>query len=428
MGTVRIPGLVLTDHFFRVPLDHGRPEGEQIEVYAREVVAPGRDAEKLPWLLFLQGGPGLKAPRPESRSGWLKRALDEFRVLLLDQRGTGLSTPVSAQTLAQVGTAEEQAEYLTHFRADSIVQDAELIRRQLVGVEEPWSVLGQSYGGFCIAHYLSAAPEGLREVILTGGLPPLSRSIDEVYRATYRRVIEQNRRFFQRYPDDQERVRRIVDHLRSQLVSTPGGSLLSARRFQQIGQILGSWNGFERLHYLLEEALVRGARGQELSYSFLREVQNLDQFETQPIYAILHEPIYCECAASNWSAERVRGEFSEFDPDSGGPLMFTGEMIYPWMFDDYVQLRPLKVTAEILASYDAWPALYDLERLRENQVPCAATIYADDMYVERSFAENSASMIRGTRVWLTNEYDHGGLRKDGDKVLGRLLEMLRGEV
>jgi len=62
--TQRVPGLVLTDHTFRIPLDHARPEGEQIEVFAREVVAAGRDAAQLPWLVFYQGGPGFASPRP----------------------------------------------------------------------------------------------------------------------------------------------------------------------------------------------------------------------------------------------------------------------------------------------------------------------------------------------------------------------------
>jgi len=35
----RQPGTALTDHVFAVPLDHQRPDGEQIEVFAREVVA-----------------------------------------------------------------------------------------------------------------------------------------------------------------------------------------------------------------------------------------------------------------------------------------------------------------------------------------------------------------------------------------------------
>ena len=54
----------------------------------------------------------------------MKRALQDYRVLLLDQRGTG---PLDAGRPGCPGlTAEEQARYLTHFRADSIVRDAEL--------------------------------------------------------------------------------------------------------------------------------------------------------------------------------------------------------------------------------------------------------------------------------------------------------------
>ncbi len=83
------PGTFLTDHVFLVPLDHGRPDGDQIEVYAREVAAVGKADADLPWLLFLQGGPGVAAQRPVGREAWLDRALDDYRVLLLDQRGTG---------------------------------------------------------------------------------------------------------------------------------------------------------------------------------------------------------------------------------------------------------------------------------------------------------------------------------------------------
>ena len=75
------------------------------------------------------------------------------------------------QTLVRRGNAHAQVEYLKHFRADSIVRDAELIRRQLVGEGEPWSVLGQSYGGFCAVTYLSMHPQGMREAFIAGGLP-----------------------------------------------------------------------------------------------------------------------------------------------------------------------------------------------------------------------------------------------------------------
>ena len=93
-----IPGLVLREHRFTLPLDYANP-GATIEVFAREVIAPGKQEAKQPYLVFLQGGPGSGSPRPMGNSGWIKRALQDYRVLLLDQRGTSLSTPITAQTL-----------------------------------------------------------------------------------------------------------------------------------------------------------------------------------------------------------------------------------------------------------------------------------------------------------------------------------------
>jgi pimeloyl-ACP methyl ester carboxylesterase len=92
--SLRIPGLVLTDHVLTLPLDHDSPDAGSIEVFAREVAAP--DGLDRPFLVFLQGGPGQEAPRPTNRPGsppWLARALRDYRVLMLDQRGTGRSTP-----------------------------------------------------------------------------------------------------------------------------------------------------------------------------------------------------------------------------------------------------------------------------------------------------------------------------------------------
>jgi pimeloyl-ACP methyl ester carboxylesterase len=169
-------GLVLTEHEFSLPLDHDRPGGESITVFAREVADPG--GTDRPFLVFLQGGPGFEAPRPTrhpSSPGWLERALQDFRVLMLDQRGTGRSTPVGALPGL---TPAEQADHLKHFRADSIVRDAEAIRAEL-GVER-WSVLGQSFGGFSVMTYLSIAPEGLREAFVTGGLAPVGRHVDDI--------------------------------------------------------------------------------------------------------------------------------------------------------------------------------------------------------------------------------------------------------
>ena len=66
--------------------------------------------------------------------------------------------------------------------------------------------------------------------------------------------------------------------------------------------------------------------------------------------------------------------------------------------------------------------------LRANTVPVAAAVYLDDMYVESTYSQETAAFIRGVRAWVTNEYEHNALRADGERVLERLVGMVRGEV
>jgi hypothetical protein len=176
------------------------------------------------------------------------------------------------------------------------------------------------------------------------------------------------------------------------------------------------------VHYLLESAF-DSSNDSMLSYSFLRDVESQLHFNSNPIYALLHEAIYCQGRASNWSAARLVSEFDEFRKNSM-PIFFSGEMIYPWMFEEYTCLKPFKEVAELLASYSQWPSLYDGDRLKNNDVPCVGTIYCNDMYVARQLAEQTAAAIRGMKVWITNEYEHDGLRQDGEVLLDRLLQML----
>jgi hypothetical protein len=123
---------------------------------------------------------------------------------------------------------------------------------------------------------------------------------------------------------------------------------------------------------------------------------------------------------TDWSAERLLpAEYGE------SPELLAGEHVYPWMFEEYTGLAPLREAAEILARHQ-WPRLYDAERLSENEVPVAAAIYADDMYVARALSEETAGRVRGLRAWVTNEYEHNGLRVDADRVLGRLIDLVRG--
>jgi pimeloyl-ACP methyl ester carboxylesterase len=406
--TLTPPGLVLTEHELSVPLDHERPDGERITVFAREVADPdGRDR---PLLVFFQGGPGFEAARPmrvPSAPGWLDRALRDYRVLMLDQRGTGRSTPIGS---LEGRTPAEQADYLRHFRADSIVRDAEALRDAL-GVER-WSVLGQSFGGFCVTSYLSLAPEGLREAFITGGLPPLGPRIDDLYRATYERTLDRSRRYYERYPDDRARVRALHQRLATAAIELPSGDRLTSARLRQVGHVLGMSGGAEELHYLLEL--------DPASPAFRHDVEAAVSFARNPIYAVLHEASWADGGATRWSAQRLLPDVYDETPE-----LFTGEHVYPWMFEELGGLAPLKQAADLLAEHE-WPRLYDPERLRGNEVPVAAAIYANDMYVERAFSEETAATIRGLRPWLTSEFEHNGLRTDGDRVLSRLFDLVRG--
>ncbi|MGV9698735.1 alpha/beta fold hydrolase [Streptomyces sp. NPDC003470] len=430
-ASYRQPGVVLTDRRFTVPLDHADPAGETIELYAREVVASDKAQDDLPWLVYLQGGPGFGAHRFVGRPSWLGRALEEYRVLLLDQRGTGASTPANRQTLPLRGGPAEQADYLTHFRTDSIVRDCEIVRAQVTG-GAPWTVLGQSFGGFCTVAYLSLAPEGLHTALITGGLPSLDAHADDVYRAAYPRIERKVEAHYARYPQDVERARRIADHLLTHDVVLPNGYRLTVEAFQSLGIVLGGSEGSHRLHFLLEDAFVRTPRGVELSDAFQEEVQGLLSFAGHPLYALVHEAIYGQDARpTNWSAERVRAEFPRFDAAKtlagDEPLLFTGETIHPWTFDCDPALRPLRETADLLAARTDWTPLYDPARLAANEVPAAAAVYHDDMYVDTAHALTTARNIRGLRTWVTDEFEHDGVRAGGPRVLDRLLALARDE-
>src|SRR5215212_6972066 len=320
--TYRVPGAILTEREHTVPLDHARANGATISVFTREVAGLG-GAER-PYLLFLQGGPGMEATRPTAPpSGWMKRALQDYRVLLIDQRGVGRSTPVGRDIPGD--TAAAKAEYMTHFRADSIVRDAELIREEL-GVDR-WSILGQSFGGFCSMTYLSIAPDGLREALLTGGLAPVGRPVDDIYGATYVRTMDKNRQYFERYPGDAARATEIFTRLDADDVRLMNGDRLTSRRFRQLGGWLGDSAGWELLHHVLELPFGSSAFLEDVATGSMRFARN-------PIYATLHESSYADGVATRWSAHRL---LPDDLVDNG---YFTAEHVFPWMFEDYGALVP----------------------------------------------------------------------------------------
>jgi hypothetical protein len=296
-------------------------------------------------------------------------------------------------------------------------------------------VLGQSFGGFCAVSYLSQAPEGLAEVFITGGLPTLDGDADDVYRAAYPRMEDKNALFYHRYPEDVDAARTIAEYLRERETVLPNGTLLTVEAFQSLGIVLGTADGAERLHYLLEDAFCRtgtaGGRRGDLSDSFQQQVQGVLSFAERPLYALMHEATYAQGAGPTaWAASRVRREFPRFDADrvlseTAAPLLFTGETIHPWHFRTDPALRPLREVGDALAGYEDWRPLYDASVLAANDVPAFAMVYVDDLYVDAKQSLVSADRIRGLTVHVSDEHEHDGLTASGRDVLDRLLGMAR---
>jgi len=223
-----------------------------------------------------------------------------------------------------------------------------------------------------------------------------------------------------------DQARKVARELARTEVVLPDGARLTVEAFQSLGRLLGQSTGSDELHYLLESAF----EGGQLSDGFLLTVHGKLSFASGPLYGLLHEPCYAQGAATDWSAQRIRGEFGEFDPraalDGDQPLLFTGEMIYPWMFDLDPVLRPLRAAADALAAREDWPPLYDAARLAASDVPAAAAVYFHDMYVPRELSLSTAAAVGGLQAWVTSEYEHDGLRVSNGAVLDRLIALTRG--
>ncbi|KAF8508294.1 alpha/beta-hydrolase [Gautieria morchelliformis] len=432
-------GLKVIERFFDLPLDYSKPEGEKIRVFARNLIPADKvkdneDEAELPYLVYLQGGPGFEVELM-SNSGIVSEIHDKgYQTLWLDQRGTGLSTPLSAEVLTSRYNDEQIAQYLKRFRADSIVRDCEAIREILLGDKEDpedrkWTIMGQSYGGFCAITYLSFFSEGLKEVFITGGLAPLVDHPDIVYHHLIPTLVKRNSIYYEKYPRDIQRVRTILAHLDTNVVMLPNGGHLTPRRWLELGIDFGMHGGIDRVHQLVLRASNDLELFNQLSYKLLQSVQTRQSFDGNPLYAILQEPVYCQSRAPEWSAARSLKAHPQFSwehvkalPDNE-PVYFTGEMIFPGTFDDHSNLRPLKNVAEIMAKDAAWGQLYDLDQLAKNDIKVSAATYMEDMYVDFNLAQQTASKIKNTEQYITNQLFHNAIRVDAKDVMKRLFHL-----
>ena len=276
--------------------------------------------------------------------------------------------------------------------------------------------------------------QGLREVFLTGGLAPVGKPPEQVYEATFRTLIQRNKAYYAKFPEDVATVHRLAAYITSQnnAVALPGGGTLTVHRLLASGISFGAHGGLDDVHALILHLKTDLDTLGFFSRAALTRVENFSSFDTNVIYAILHEAIYCHGPGivSNWAAFRVGKGLPSFrwldehaQIPAGEPMFFSGEMIFPFLFQTFPGLERLRHVAIRLAHYDGWPMLYDEFQLRQNTVPVYAASFVHDMYVDFGLARETAAKIRGCKVFETNIMYHNAVRAKTAEVWEALMQL-----
>ena len=99
--------------------------------------------------------------------------------------------------------------------------------------------------------------------------------------------------------------------------------------------------------------------------------------------------------------------------------------MYPLIYDEDPALVPLRELAHALAAFTDWEPVYNPDQLANNEVPGAAAVYFEDMFVPTDLSLQTAQLA-GIRTWVSNEYQHDGLRANGAAVFQHLQGLLAG--
>ncbi|NUY01009.1 alpha/beta fold hydrolase [Paraburkholderia youngii] len=178
----------------------------------------------------LHGGPG-----SGSQPGVLRLFdLQRFRVVLIDQRGTGASTPHGS---------------VRHNRTDYLIADLEAIRVRLGFAR--WGVLGGSWGAALALAYAGQCPQSVTGVVLRGLFLTSAREVRGLFIASRKRA-----------PRAWSRLRAAArcDEPATLAARCGSGLQYGAREARQRAVAL-AWRGYENA--VLASASPRGAAAQQ---------------------------------------------------------------------------------------------------------------------------------------------------------------------
>ena len=402
-STVYFPGVQQREHTITVPIDRANPAAGVITVFARELFT---DAS-LPYLIYFQGGPG--KPGPRTVMGWIPEALQRYRILLIDERGTGLSTKVDKTTPERIN-----AHFLSHLRPPDVAADAEALRIHL-GIEQ-WDVLGNSFGAACAGAYLAYYPHGVRRAHLAGCVPEPEMDVDAFHRAEFRLLRERQLKLFSAIPWMQQRVEEVAKHVDTHEEFMPTGERLSSIRMRTSGVLIGEEGDFAALANLFESPFTSYKGQMRLRGDFLAQLGSIISLETMPLWAVIHESVMARPGhAINWSGERIyREEFAD--------LTFLGNQFFTTHFKEDPALRPFYQAVDEVHRMDDLAA--QSVDVANNTVPVAAILYPQDVYLPFELSIKSAEKVGNLKLWIHDDWLHDGIWAHGADVAKGLFTML----
>lgn len=402
-STVYFPGVTSREHEIRVPLDRSNPAAGEITVFARELFTD----ESLPPLIYFQGGPG--KPGPRTVMEWMPEALRRYRIVLLDERGTGRSTKVDKTTPERI-----TPQFLSHLRPPDVAADAEALREHL-GIEQ-WDLLGNSFGAACAGSYLSYFPHGVRRAHLVGAVPEPEMDVDVFNRAGYRLLAERQRELFAEVAWLRSRVEEVARHVDTHDERMPTGERLSSTRLRSSGVLLGEEGDFGALVNLFEAPFTSHRGELRLRGDFLAQLGGIISTETMPLWAVVHETVMARPGHPvNWSAERIyRGEFAD--------LTLLGNQFFTTHFEEDPALRPFFGAVDEVHRMDTLKAQSD--DVSGNRVPAAALLFTNDVYLPYELSIQSAAKVGNLQVWTHEQWLHDAIWVHGDAVAKGIFGML----
>jgi pimeloyl-ACP methyl ester carboxylesterase len=280
----------------KVPLDREDPSVGKIDIFFRLYKRTDRSKSKLGTIVAVEGGPGYSSTGSASSYTTLfRRLMDRRNLLIVDNRGTGLSGAILCQPLQSyegnyvdaVGKCGRQLGdtsdlYGSHNAADDLAAVLDALEIDQV------DLYGDSYGTFFGQTFAVRHPDRLRSLVLdaayfVGGTDPWYSDTNRAIRDAFRYVCERRPSCDNRPGSPNHRIELMAERLREEPIV--GNATDSRGRFGKVTVDIGG------LAYLVVSAASSPTIYRELDGAIRAALRKRNPYY-RPLLRLAHETYY----------------------------------------------------------------------------------------------------------------------------------------